>query len=93
MSISTNTKEILKIKEIFPNLQANKIKNIQKIINNNNKLKPKLNITTNSLLRKQVIISMSNDNKLKFIYVLFQSHTAPSDQLVSLSILYLALNT
>jgi len=33
MHSSTNTSEILKIKEMFPKLQAKKIENIQKIIN------------------------------------------------------------
>ena len=70
LSTSTNTKKILKIKEIFLNLQANKIKNIQKIINNDGKPKPKLNMTTKSILRKQVIILMSNENKLKFMELL-----------------------
>jgi len=38
---SSNIKEILKIKETFPKLQAKKIENIQKIINGNDKSKPK----------------------------------------------------
>ena len=52
LSSLSNTKEILKIKEIFLNLQAKKIENIQKIINNDGKLKQKLNITMKSLSRK-----------------------------------------
>ena len=46
------TRETLKIKKVFPNLQNKKIKNIQKIISGENKPKPKLNITTKGLLRK-----------------------------------------
>ena len=38
----TNIKEILKIKETFPNLHAKKIENIQKVINDNGKPKSKL---------------------------------------------------
>ena len=64
---TTTTKEVLKIKEAFPNLKANKIKNIQKIINNNSKPKLRLNMTTKSLFRKQIIISISNNNKTKFM--------------------------
>lgn len=64
---SSNTKEILKIKETLPKLQAKKIVNIQKIINGNNKSKLKQNMTMKDLSRKQVIVSMNNKNKLKFI--------------------------
>jgi len=39
-------REVLKIKEAFPNLQGKKIENIQKIINGGNKPKPRLNMTT-----------------------------------------------
>ena len=59
--------EILKIKKTFPKLQANKIDNIHKIINSITKPKPKLNITTKSSSKKQVIISISNKNKAKFM--------------------------
>ena len=65
--LTTTIREVLKIKEIFPNLQVKKIKNIQKIINNHGKLKPKINMTTKSPLRKQVIILMNNNNKTKFM--------------------------
>jgi len=44
-----------------------KIKNIHKIINNSSKLKLKINITTKGFSRKQIIISIGNNNKLKFI--------------------------
>ena len=61
------TSKILKIKENFLKQKTNKIDNIYKIINNIRKPKPKLNITTKSSSRKQVIISISNKNKAKFI--------------------------
>ena len=52
---------------MFLKLLVNKINNIYKIINRNGKPKPKLNITTKGPSRKQVIISMNNNNKAKFI--------------------------
>lgn len=68
--MSSITREILKIRETFPKLQAEKIKNIYKIINGDGKFKPKLNIMMKDLSRKQVIVSMMNNkNKLKFIKV------------------------
>ena len=51
----------------------NKIENIYKIINNSNKSKPKFNMITKGPSRKQVIISMSIDNKTKFIET-FSTH-------------------
>jgi len=66
--LSTNiTRETLKIKETFPNLQNKKIKNIQKIIRDENKPKPKFNMTTKGLSRKQVIIHMNINNKSHFM--------------------------
>jgi len=59
--------KILKLKENFPSLSAKKIKNIHRTINNSRKSKPKINMITKDPLRKQIIISMSNDNKTKFI--------------------------
>ena len=62
-----NIREVLKIEETFLNFQAKKIENIQKIINGEDKPKPKINMTTKGPFRKQVIISMNNNNKIKFI--------------------------
>ena len=62
-----NTRDVLKIKKVFPNLQAEKIKNIQKFIKGNGKSKPKLIMTTKGLSRKQVIVSINNDNKTSFM--------------------------
>jgi len=58
---------IAKIKENFLNLLAKKIKNIHRIINDSGKVKLRINITTKGSSRKQIIISMNNDNKSKFI--------------------------
>jgi len=65
--LSLKVSKILKIKEIFPNLPTKKIDNIHKMIHNIDKSKPKLNMTTKDPLRKQIIVSMSNDNKAKFM--------------------------
>jgi len=67
LSSSINTSEVFKIKETFPNLQTKKIENIQKIINNEGKPKLRINMMTKSLSYKQIIIPMSNNNKIKFI--------------------------
>lgn len=67
-SKSSNTaKKILKIKKVFPSLKADKINNIQKIINRGSKLKPRINMTTKSPSKKQIIIPMNNYNKTKFM--------------------------
>lgn len=60
----------MKIKENFLNLSAKKIKEVQKVINNTKKEKPKLNIITKSPLRKQIIILMSSTNSERFIVIL-----------------------
>ena len=62
-----NTREVFKIKEIFLNLQTNKIENIQRIIKGDSKSKLRINMTIKSLSRKHVIVPMSNNNKTKFI--------------------------
>jgi len=57
----------LKLKKNFSNLLAKKIENIYRIINDSGKVKPRINMTTKGLSRKQIIVSMGNDNKSKFI--------------------------
>jgi len=47
-----NIKEVLKIKEAFPNLQAKKIESIQKIIKGNGISKLKVIITIKGSFRK-----------------------------------------
>ena len=58
----------LKIKEMFPKLQNQKINQVQKIINRG-KSKPKshINITTKGLSRKQIIIPMNKEVANKYI--------------------------
>jgi len=60
-----NTREVFK--KMFPNIQAKKIENIYKIINSKGKPKPRIHMMTKGLLRKQVIGTMSNDNRVKFM--------------------------
>jgi len=73
-ALLSKTSKILKIKEIPPKLQVNKIENIYKIINGDSKSKPRLNMTTKDPSRKQVIIFMSNDNKAKIHGAVQLSH-------------------
>jgi len=58
----SNISEILKLKDKFPSLSAKKIESIQRIINNQDKMEPWLNMTTNGPFRKQVIIPMNKVN-------------------------------
>ena len=71
---SANTSEVLKIKEMFPLLNAQKIDQVNNIVNGQNKLKPCIKITTKGPSRKQIIIPMSGDNvsffmKSSFLHV------------------------
>ena len=59
---SINTNEVLKIKETFPSLNAQKIEQVNNIVNDQNKLKPHIRMTTKGPSRKQIIIPMSDDN-------------------------------
>ena len=59
--------EVLNIKKKFTELYNKKIKNIQKIIRDKNKSKPKLNIITKELSYKQVIIPINSNNNVQFI--------------------------
>jgi len=58
---------MLKIKEMFPNFQDCKIKQVQKIINNVKKPKPRFNMITKGLSCKQVIVPMSIENTKYFM--------------------------
>ncbi|KAL9715383.1 hypothetical protein Ac2012v2_8349 [Leucoagaricus gongylophorus] len=62
-----NTSEVIKIKETFPTLNAQKVDQIHKIVNGTPKSKPRIQMTTKGPFRKQIIILMSNDNILKFM--------------------------
>jgi len=65
-SAGNNTREVLKIKEAFSNLQE-KIEKIQKIINRGSKPKLRLNMTTKRPSCKQVVVLINSDNIVKFM--------------------------
>ena len=49
-AVNLKITNILKLKEDYPNLPAKKIENIHRIVNNANKSKPHIKITTKGLL-------------------------------------------
>jgi len=59
---TANTSKVLKIKELFPALNAKQINQVNNIIKNNPKPKPHIQMTTKGLSRKQIIVPMSSDN-------------------------------
>jgi len=63
-ALTVNVKDILKLKENFPNLLAKKIENIHNIINKTNKPKSHINMTTKDLSHKQIIVFMNSNNNL-----------------------------
>jgi len=66
-NVSNITRETLKIKDAFPNLQNRKIEQVQKLISDNNKPKLYINMTTKSLSHKQIIVSINTDNARKYM--------------------------
>jgi len=64
---NVSTSDVIKIKEAFPFISANKIDQINNIVKGTSKIKPHIQMTTKGPLRKQVIIPMSNDNNAKFM--------------------------
>ena len=63
-NVAMNT---LKIKEMFPKLQNQKINQVQKIINGGeSKPKPCINMTTKGPSHKQIIVPMSNETARKY---------------------------
>jgi len=87
---STSTSEVLKIKETFPTLNAQKIDQVNNIVNGQSKLKPCIKMTTKGPSRKHIIIPMSSDNVSSFMKnsslnvanINRQLHNAKSDVLV-----------
>ena len=63
----SNIKEIIKIKENFPSLLSKTIKEVYKVINKLRKEKPRINMTFKRPSRRQVLVSMSLSNLMKFI--------------------------
>ena len=64
---AANTSEILKIKETFPSLNAQKIDQVNNIVNGQTKAKPCIKMTTKGPSRKHIIIPMSSDNVSSFM--------------------------
>ena len=62
-----NTSEVLKIKETFLSLNAQKIDQVNNIVNGSNKPKLRIRMTTKGPSRKQVIIPMSGENVNSFM--------------------------
>jgi len=62
-----NTLEVLKIKEMFPFLNAQNVDQVNNIINGQVKPKPCIKMTTKGPSRKQVIIPMSGENINSFM--------------------------
>ena len=64
---SNNMLEVLKIKDMFPSLNAQKVDQVNNIVNGQTKPKPCIKMTTKGPSRKQVIIPMSRDNINSFM--------------------------
>jgi len=73
---SVNTLEVLKIKKTFPSLNAQKIDQVNNIVNSQIKPKPHIKITTKGLSRKQIIIPMSGDNVTSFMWLTLTDYYA-----------------
>jgi len=58
---TVSTAEVLKIKKTFPTLSAEKINQVNNIVNGLSKPKPRIQMTTKGPSRKQVIIPMSKE--------------------------------
>ena len=71
---SVNTLEVLKIKEKFPSLNAQKIDQVNNIVNGQNKPKPRIKMTTKGPSRKQIIIPMSGDNVTSFMWLILTDY-------------------
>ena len=59
--------DVLKIKEAFPALNAEKIDQVNNIIKGTTKPKPRIQMITKGPSRKQIIIPMSKENVDSFI--------------------------
>jgi len=65
--MSYNTSEVLKIKEMFPSLNAQKVDQVNNIVNGQAKPKPRIKMMTKGPSRKQVIIPMTGENINSFM--------------------------
>ena len=62
---STNINNIIKIKENFLNLLWKRIKEVYRVIYDQKKVKPKINMMTKDPLHRQIIIPMNSENLAK----------------------------
>jgi len=71
-NILPNIENVLRIKEVFPSLSADKVGKIIKAINGSEKKKkPSINMTTRGLLRKQVIVSIAKSNTELIVHLAY----------------------
>ena len=59
--------EVIKIKEAFPTIGTNKIKQINNIVKGNTKVKPHIQMMMKEPSRKHIIIPISSKNNMKFM--------------------------
>ena len=64
---SNKTSDVLKIKDMFSSLNAQKVDQVNNIVNGQVKPKPHIKMTTKGPSRKQVIIPMSGENISSFM--------------------------
>ena len=64
---SATTSDVLKIKEVFPSLNAKKIDQVNNIVNGQSKPRPHIKMTTKGPSRKHIIIPMSAENVFSFM--------------------------
>ena len=64
---NTSTMDVIKIKENFPSIEAEKIDQINDIVKGVPKQKPYIQMTTKGPTHKQVIIPMGNENNINFM--------------------------
>jgi len=58
-TFSLNIKEIVKIKENFPNLSTKKIEKVYKVINKTRKERPKINMNSKGPSQRQVLVHIN----------------------------------
>ena len=64
---SNKTSDVLKIKDMFSSLNAQKVDQVNNIVNGQVKPKPRIKMTTKGPSRKQVIIPMNGENISSFM--------------------------
>ena len=62
-----STSEVIKMKKVFSSIDTKKIDQINNIVKGTPKMKPHIQMTMKGLLRKHIIIPISNDNNSKFM--------------------------